>query len=174
MTTTSSSNDWGQDQVFESKNAGTDVLDFSAVTEPVTHLLAGKALQSGTGTFTPSSASGVLGAIGFGDISGTFETDANTVSVPIASNANEIQRIVLDGASGGSFMLSLDDTTNALQFGPLQVDVSGPRQPKRHQGLKRQSTAHSARERSRSRYRRRARVCSMSNSSSRSSLTLPG
>ena len=88
----------------------------------------GGELTAGTGSFTLNKPSWAQTISGFGNISGNFGIDSNTVSVNDRGNVNEVQRIFLADAISGQFTLIVADYPNPTAADP-NATISGPTQP---------------------------------------------
>ncbi|MCA9171679.1 MAG: hypothetical protein KDB23_28625, partial [Planctomycetales bacterium] len=106
-------NGWGKAEIYEFSGEGDDTIDFSNVTDSITHVLTGGALTSGTNEFTPSTSLWERYLTATGDSSGTFATGGNELSVPFVKQLNPVQKLNLGNADGGTFTLTYDATTTS-------------------------------------------------------------
>lgn len=104
---------WGQDQVFESAEGGEDNLDFSQITESMTHVLSDAKLFSSTAQvdyqtpgskIRPTSKNWATGSVKY-----TTGTVTDAVTIEQNKSQNEVQLLDLGNAVSGTFTLQLID-----------------------------------------------------------------
>jgi len=116
---------WGTARLAESRDSGTDTIDLSTVTSGLTHSFNKGVLTTGTGTFTRSDPNFFQrNFTSSGDASGSFEDDANTLSVPKFEAGNPSQLLSLpEDARRGSFILVYETPTGG-RTSTMPIDIA--------------------------------------------------
>ncbi|MEI6720903.1 MAG: hypothetical protein WCO67_09070 [Betaproteobacteria bacterium] len=91
-------NDWGTATVHDSEDSGEDTIDFSRVTQSITHQFNDGVLVSSTGTFQSTTSYWNDNIMSTGDASGTF-TGGSTLTVPLENEVNPTFSLALAGAA---------------------------------------------------------------------------